>query len=99
MQLKFCLESKSHVSVHIIIKEGRTEGGREGGRMKERKKGRKERKTQGRSDQMARMVEVGNEVNGVRLEGEWGRSGIGQGSGLGQQLGDYPKCNGKLSRF
>ena len=48
---------------------------------------------------MARMVEVGNEVSRVRLEGEWGKSGIGQGSGLGQQRGGYPKCNGKLSRF
>ena len=48
---------------------------------------------------MARMVEVWNEVNGVRLEGDWGKSGVGQGSGLGQQLGGYPKCNWKLSRF
>ena len=67
--------------------------------MKERKEGRKERKTQGRSDQMARMVEVGNEVNGVRLEGEWDRSGIGQGSGLGQQLGDYPNAMGSSRGF
>lgn len=48
---------------------------------------------------MARMVEVRSKVNGVRLEGEWGESGVRQGSGLGQQLGDYLKCNGKLSRF
>lgn len=48
---------------------------------------------------MARMVEVRSKVNGVRLEGEWGESGVGQRSGLGQQLGDYLKCNGKLSRF
>lgn len=48
---------------------------------------------------MARMVEVGSKVNGVRLEGEWGESGVGKGLGLGQQLGDYLKCNGKLPRF
>lgn len=58
-------------------KEGQREGGKEEG-MKERKEEKRERK-QRKSDQMARMVEVGNKVNGVRLEREWGKSGIMQG--------------------